>query len=471
MVFAAAASRRMEWSNSALSFPFAVKQVAVGYGSAAQDDEAKKEELWMPLWNRPARLAEVRRIFSEGRAQINGRQVRNGIDFARAIASLGIDRGISEFQRYGFFERNGQAYFATPLNRFRVRLQNHALLIQEIDIWLDRFRRCAMSKNDPKKNPPRAALRALRSIEESVIALCQHGDALRVQVLLVELGRCERFLASRLKWVVEENVPPVPLLSSAWLDLINDGSVEFRLAAALASRRTKNVSYQRGFPCFRERIEPVAIDFREIKNLVNWKKNEQGASGKYQHGAVIDILNTMFSRELIESSQANSSCWLENSACTASVSDVNDFIEGRIDDSRFWDLLWGCLLIDWDHIQELALHDRRSNSTNAPDALYAILKLCYAGKSLDEASVPIVPRIHRLAASGRGVESSRYAAQRLRASGLIPATSYVSGRDLVSVKRVAAALVFPLSTSDLYRMRRYVLRRDVFESISNVATY
>ena len=117
VLFASASVKRLESIESDnLSAPFCVRPVGVGYASAALADESgARPEMWIPLWNAPTGLPELLALMSEGRAQVAGRPARNGVDFARAVASLGVDRGIAAFQRYGFQVRNGLAYFATPL--------------------------------------------------------------------------------------------------------------------------------------------------------------------------------------------------------------------------------------------------------------------------------------------------------------------------------------------------------------------
>src|SRR5690606_19165190 len=113
-----------------------VRQVAAGYGSAAEADASTaRAEMWMPLWNTPASYREISTLFAEGRARVGhgrGRAARNGLDFARAVSTLGVDRGISEFQRFGFQVRNGLAYFATPLSRAPVRSVPAARLLDEV---------------------------------------------------------------------------------------------------------------------------------------------------------------------------------------------------------------------------------------------------------------------------------------------------------------------------------------------------
>ena len=109
-------------ARSWASFPFTTRNAVAGYGTAS-GNEKMRAEMWLPLWSRAAGYAEVAHIFSEGRVQFSGTQrriARTGFDFARAVAELGVDRGIEAFQRYGFLERNGQANLAAPLGRITV---------------------------------------------------------------------------------------------------------------------------------------------------------------------------------------------------------------------------------------------------------------------------------------------------------------------------------------------------------------
>lgn len=62
---------------------------------------------------------------------------------SNSVSRLGVDRGITSFQRYAFLMRSGKAYFATPLDRIAVRTNPSAQLLDELDTngWLSRFRR------------------------------------------------------------------------------------------------------------------------------------------------------------------------------------------------------------------------------------------------------------------------------------------------------------------------------------------
>src|SRR5262249_41757444 len=162
-------------------------------------------------------------------AQVGGRPARNGVDFTRAVVTLGVERGIGAFQRYGFQVRNGRSYFATPLERVPVERNTRADLLSDIDGWLDRFR----SKAGPSSNAPSAVTRALRQIEECILDLCKNDRAENMQALLVALGACQRTLTRSERWA-KENIQPISGLTPRWVRDTDTHAPEFRLAAALA---------------------------------------------------------------------------------------------------------------------------------------------------------------------------------------------------------------------------------------------
>ncbi len=255
LLFASAAVRRLESGEQvSAAFPFFVRQAGAGYGTASRADEftptpqepiGSRGEMWLPLWSRPTGLSELGTVFNEGRAQVGPRAARTGVDFARAVVSLGVDRGVVAFERLGFQVRNGRSVFATPLGRFQTRRNARADLLSDVDRWLGNLRHAAEPKTKQDKQAkqvPAAVSRALNQIESAILDLCKEGTPARLQAVLVALGQAEKTLARSLAWTTGRNEkPPVqkcaPLtgLSPRWLREADDGSVEFRLAAALAS--------------------------------------------------------------------------------------------------------------------------------------------------------------------------------------------------------------------------------------------
>ncbi|MBZ0115438.1 MAG: type I-U CRISPR-associated protein Csx17, partial [Sandaracinaceae bacterium] len=451
--FAAATVRRMGTdAEGALSFPFTVRATGVGYASAADADEgASRGELWLPLWKRPATYAEIATLFAEGRARLGRRSARNGVDFARAVATLGVDRGISGFARYGLQVRNGLAYLATPLDRVRVHEVPQARMLDEIDTWLNLYRRRATSDRAPA-----SARRALRGLERAIVEICRRGSPERMQAVLIALGECERAMARSLRWSTDPKtrLTPVPPLSAErWLQAADDGSAELRLAAALAS---SSLAHDREQLPLRGYLEPVRVRVHRGRSRIEWSPTAD-RDVVWMDGDVIAALNAVLQRHLMTCVQLGLGSDARRAGQTASLADVAAFIEARIDDERFAALLWGCILLDWPRSTTAPL--RADAQGSAPSALFGLLKTCLDGRASSDELVPLEPRIFRIAGTGDGAEASRAAVASPRASGRVPALTALHERG-ESVRRTAAATLFPLDTRSMKTVEHNVLRHE-----------
>ncbi len=435
VMFASASVKKLESAGPGiLSAPFCVRHVGVGHGSTDPSEEGDaRPEMWLPLWETPATAAEVHALMSEGRVRVGRRAARDGLDFARAIGSLGVDRGISAFQRYGFQMRNGRAYFATPLNKIRVERRPEVDLINDIDGWLDRFR--SATRGD---TVPGSLASVSRRLQTAVFKLCEFGQRSHVEEVLVALGACERALAKRHQWATDSYVRPLSGLSQRWLEEADDGSREFRMAAALASVHgyyPSDASRDELLP-LRAHLEPVRT-YRGGR--AGWRE-ESSPDVVWQPGDPIEAMNRMMARRLVRASQGQVGGWPDRGKIHVSLSDVAHFIEGRLDVRRIVDLAWGLVGIDWTGM------DPRypdTHGTLRPGALFALMKLCHVSDLPDIESTPVEPRIHRYASSGDGLRASRTAARRLRGSSLVPKVDSVPLQG-PRVRRAAAALLFPL---------------------------
>ncbi len=138
LLFSVTATRRMGGgSGSIMSAPFTVRPSGSGSGALSIADEgAARAEMWMPLWSGAATVAELSAVLGEGRVQYGrnrARQARNALDFARAAATLGVQRGIDSFQRYSVVQRLGKNMIAVPVGRLRVERRPAAELIDRLD--------------------------------------------------------------------------------------------------------------------------------------------------------------------------------------------------------------------------------------------------------------------------------------------------------------------------------------------------
>lgn len=468
LMFAAASVKRMEnRGGGVLGYPFCVRQAGIGYGSAANSDEANaRAEMWLPLWSRPSAIDELSALFSEGRAQVGGRTARNGVDFARALAGFGTDRGIDQFQRYAFQQRNGLSYFAIPLGRFKVgpRPLVNLLAQPELDAWLDSFRRAASSDNAPSR-----AQRALRRLESAILELCQQKGPARLQRVLVALGEAETVLAQSAKWR-ERDVPylkPVPLLSPQWLVDCDDRDSqrpEYRLAVSLASMISQTVGD------FRQHIEPVEVKGSLAENKSRWVEWSEVASAAnnvvWNYGDLEDNLIAVLQRRIVEAvrhgERADDKTTLVfpgHSLWSASLGDVGAFLRHDTDDDRIASLVRGLVLLDWGRVRQKQAHEglHRGLAQPRPDATFILLKLCHTPWKVRERFVRLDPTIARLASTGNGAEATKHAARRLTGSGLPPSIRAVSC-DAASARRIAAALVFPMSWHVVNELAESVLK-------------
>jgi CRISPR-associated protein Csx17 len=212
-------------------FPFLVESTTVGLGSPAFSERGR--ELWLPIWRKPTSLSELAAVFAEARMEKYGRTAMSGLDAFVALAQHGCDRGITRFKRIGLFRGRvgGDNYFtAVDQGRFEVCENPSVSFLRPLDHWLEQFRRAARAEGAPS-----SVQRAARALEAAIIAFCKTADPSRVQELLISLGECEAALAGSWKWTREAYLSSVPLLAPQWLREANTGTVEFRLAAALAA--------------------------------------------------------------------------------------------------------------------------------------------------------------------------------------------------------------------------------------------
>ena len=447
--FAGACVKRLEsHEDGVLAFPFCVEATGAGYGSASREDESnRRPEMWLPVWQKPTTLLELKNLFSEGRAITGARRARTAVDFARAIATLGVDRGIAEFERYGFQLRNGdRSNFSVALGRFHVKPRLRVNLIVDLEKgnWLERFRRVATSLNAPAR-----AGRALRRLETAILELCQQGECRHVQNVLIALGEAEAAVAISPKLRdPKSGVAPVPLLSPQWLSSANNGAREYRLAAALASIGYGDDDQVGPLRRHLEPIDPKTWNSPWPK----WNPAVDDPNIVFGGGLVrnlIAVLNRRCIEAFRQGKQPGDEELLFSGAgrCSASLGDIAAFVDGDVDDERIEMLLRGLILVNWRYVGRDVLRQLAGDREPMPDAAYALLKLCHLPHEIDGKAIPLTPAITHRAAAGDATEATRLAAQRLRGSGFPPAVDLVHCRG-ERARRTAAALLFPTRHSE-----------------------
>lgn len=506
LLLAGSLSRRSGLSGatagaSSAAFPFTVAPSPAGWPTLeVADVGSARQEVWLPVWERPASLREIQYVLAEGRAQVGRRRAANGTDFVRAVAQLGVDRGLAGFVRYGFLQRSGRSYLAAPLGVERVAERPKdwiGLLDARLDAWVTRFRRWATGEAAPASR--RAALREL---EESIFRFSRapRGEGGRLEraraahALLGALHRAET-LVSRSAEGRRLLKGPLPALGPAWrwIELCDDGSTEFRLARSIASLAA------------RWQVQADSPDVPAARTYVGsarwtkgggWEWADPNPHFVWSQGSLEANLLRLLQRRLVDANRTGDASPAPLAAAyPVGLDDVAQWLRGEVDDRRIAELIPGLTLLDYP--QRAPAHgatggpsSRRTpggcrGSLCSIDPLYALFKPLFHAQPLtgpDGSPLPLPPEpavLIRLRQGG--IQQVRQAVSRAiarwRAAGLAPlgtvgrraTRSQAAGWDVcwtVSGRpsRLAASLAFPvLSVRPLLAV---ITRADEREGVS-----
>jgi len=422
LVLAGSATRRLEsGDSSSLAFPFHARAVVAP--SLAEGEEREGDELWLPLWTAPSTYRDTRRLFAEGRAKTNAGVAATGLDFARSIASLGVDRGLSEFIRFSIQQRNGKNHFTTPLGRFAMREVRAARLFDEIDDWFDRFRRSSSGKNVPA----RVAL-ARRRLEMAMFDAVGTGS---IGPVLLELGDAERALARSLAFTAKAFLSPLPRLQPVWGTAVGDGSVEQRLAAALALR-----------PGMRRRLVPLDESGR------GFGRGDEGGF-VFADRPLVENLHALLLREDVEALQQDRGAEEIVTHRRCSLTDIVHFIDETTDDVLIERWVRAFVLIDGGLVPDVP------NDTILPPASFAVLALVHH-RRLGDDLLPRTTGVLARACAGDAIGATERAIRRLNANARpLPVAALIESSK--RTRRIAAALAFPLTPQQRRTLERMVL--------------
>lgn len=429
VLFACSASRQLESGVATGSFPFVVESAGSGYASASQQDESQsRDELWLPLWERATSLEEVRRLLGEGRVSVGRRPARTAVDFARAIAELGVDRGIGQFSRFGFHQRNGKAYFAVPLGRWNVNRNAQVDLLAPLDDWLRQFRTVTSGKGCPS-----VVQRSLRRLERSILGLCRNPDnALGAGEILQALGAAEAALSLR------RLHRPVPALSPSWLEATQEDSVEYRLARSLASAGLRE-----------------SLVFVRWDSPRRWLEQDDRRTVWNTGPLITNLLAVLHRRELDADSDRNSP---HVPRYFSALGDITAFLDQQVDEAQLESWLRALSLVEWRKVP--AALRAAGPAAPLPSPLFALAATVFHRSPLPGIQMPRTAGLLRRAAAGDVSGCASLCLRRLRSHGIQPAVTQLNTSP-TEMRRIAAALAFPLSPAD---------RRVLLDSITQPST-
>jgi len=345
LMFSASASRRLSAGGEGMmSFPFTVHPSPVGYTTKADKDrDDARAEMWMPIWRRPATFPEIAFLFREGRVQTGRRTARNGLDFARACASLGVDRGIESFQRYGFLMRSGKAYLSVPLTRVPVQANPQVDLLRDLDSWAQRIAPFSNASGTPVSFKS-----AWRELQGRMFDLTLRSGSERVLSLLIAVGQLERQM--RVQSAARQATrQPLVLRSPDWISMASSGGgPEAAIASALAGITDPSVGP------IRLNMSPIVVEGQMFK----WSSavgHEVPPRMVWGNAPLTSNLVSVLRRRALDWHVASRKDIKQEGAPrekpfysrrTVDLSAIAAFVDGRVNDERIQGLLWGMSPMD-----------------------------------------------------------------------------------------------------------------------------
>lgn len=443
MLFGGGVARRL--ATGAASFPFTITgggTTRIGRSLDQAADGSARGETWLPVWNRFASLAAVRRLLAEGRAQDDRSQARAGRTLERAAASIGVDRGVVAFERMVHAQRFSRMYIAVPAGRVDVRPSRQVEILRAADAWLDRARRLDVPN----------VLLAVGRVDRAAQEVTRHGPQ-GVESWLLALADLQ-ILVGRNPDARKDNsgIRPLADLPAAIAAAIHTearGAPEWELAQALAAvgrvatpdgdRTGEEISLRR-------LLEPVAP---EGPRRYRWK-GERGSGRGVSLRQPIEMLVALARARASMPSSPDRHC--------AGLGAVLAFLSGDTDDHRLVRLAFALSLC-----RPAPVVARLGDSHAPTSRLYALGRLVAGTQPLvrrDGPSAHVVPEagVVSALAAGNVAAARRLAVGRLRSTeGLRPFASFVDVSAGADPRRIAAALAVPLNTEGRESLARTVL--------------
>ena len=358
--------------------------------------------------------------------------------------------------------RAGKAYLATPVGRRPATPSLAAQLVANLDAggWLDRVRRTGRSDGEPA-----AARNAIKRLEDTLFELAadMSSPAIRIQRALVALGEVCKWLAVSRKGREAVGAPP-PVMSRDWIRMADDGSPEFRIAAALAGlgfppieRRDggetettpesrdaadNGTGDQKTSPARSQSALPMAAHFapidegrffdgQRLRVRRAWSSDETPRTVVWSAGGLVSNMIAVLERRLVEGTMRGVEDKPLAGAVHARLADVGAFLSGDFDDARCAALLAGMIWVRPAWLRMKTSADDDVPSSPVPFAYAALKPIFTPDRALhriralaETVRMPIPPGlVARLRTGGPSLDGSatdtvvRAALARARASG------------------------------------------------------
>lgn len=445
MLFAGSIARRQSTSSDKAIFPFTTNAANVGYATASENEEGRGE-IWLPVWSGPARYGEIRHVFNEGRVQLNGRQAKTGVEFARAIASYGTERGISEFQQFCILKRNGKSHLTVNAGRMTVSNEPATHLISEIDPWYNQ-----VVQQSKKKEAPTSLKLLVQGMDRAILQFCKYRKRSHMLDILIRIGRMSRYASNHDKILLLDG------LSDEWLVKSYDSTAEFRLAAAVASIQSSDY-----VEVVRANLENVVRD-----NRGNWIKRQSVSCVWNEFDDTARNMANVLQRRGIDALINSEDTIPIRANIHARTDDIAEFLEGNLDDVKIGLLIPALSLIRMNSKTYPWKEESGGDSMRLPEA-YAVIKMIYppdTGEDIGE-DIPFDMSVLNLLKAERTDQAYEKASRILYSHGHRPlrysrhtGPAQTTTLSYTAQARLYASLLFPLSGHDRQRLAAQVLAR------------
>ncbi len=447
LLLAAGVGRRLEdGAVAGLVAPFTLRPTGAGYGSAVAGEKGRAE-LWLPVWDAPATLADIETLFREARIQVGRRPARTGLDAARAAAELGVARGVTAFERLSILERAGLSNLAVPAGRVEVRERPAARALRTLDPWLGRL------ISHARGDVPHAQREAIEALERASFAVAQRGAPADVRSLLVALGRMEGVLSRAGDGSRPLGLGPIAPPARAWIAALDNRVAEVRLAIGLASVGEARPAVDGRLPALRDYLHGTGFDDR------GRRRYEETTPGSVpSRAATVERLSAAHERRHQDAARAGRPELGFDRGVGLGLGDLSTLAGGRADERELGLLVDGLALLDYRGAPAFEV----ASDTAPVDPLIGILALAFhdprsaAGSEGGEQPRcrPPIGWVSRLRA-GRVREVTADALLRLRLAEL-PVIAEIDDLQIrgASGPRLAAAMLAQPRRGDVWRAAR-----------------
>ncbi len=465
-LMAGSVSKRSTKRGGKAAFPFSVEASWGGYSTASGTEavlNGKKElndEVWLPIWDNPATIHDVRMLFRNGLAEMGSTTPNNGVEFGIAVLNLGREIGVSAFQRFSILKRRGKDHFSCHVGKIFVTNDQRTELLLDLYGWIADIRL-------RRKLPPSVVGR-LDRLDDAIFDFCSRPHKETLQKVLIAVGKLELQIGRSRLHKSLKCVEPIKMISCGWIKECEPGtsSPEFRIALALASIQEPFESAPNKSCLMRENVEDVK---NEGGPGPRWRDERRAAIGR---GDLINDMMAILHRRHVDGSIAGNNHVPLSSKICATTNDIRLFLGGHLDCDLIRDLMIPLTFVDYSGVDAGIIHEQYDWTCTEPlPAAYTIIKSNFLpAENYSETSAcgikPVVfkPSIISTLKAGQVEKACDTARQRLRAAGYDidnPMRDSYYGHAPVEAQRLLASMLIPIQPHEIKRsLERFVKMKD-----------